>query len=627
MTAARERLLSEREPEEEPRSKSAATDSLRNVFPHVSTLASNVFLDVSTLSWIENYCSDLHLFQSHSMWCEKTVREMKTLSGDRGKGKHPTKVLASLLGQLLTECEHLGPELEKSAVDNLLKAVFVLGEGALATNDSALLVASRGDPTSDPFLIPSSKSGFKARFETFLKVPTWLDALSFWQMRFEKEMNVQEDLDKLREKMKREKKIENGVLNRTCTAWTKPMMVLMMHTWQVNTAMDKNREVLGKYVMKFTQLKPSHVFGAWKKWAFWQKKSRAADDLEDLIRKVEARKKDLEETKVRVQKAKVLVSKASAVNSKIKRKLDEALNILHMPARQPLTLAKIVKGFSKTLGKLKKFLDPFVKECVDDVLLVAPHTIRLAPAFKYTNDFDKMVFLGHPDFLDMDKGAGEDIEGAIRLWLPGQLKGAEEFTYASQPAKTKAGKVVIRWLHNMLKSRWSRQGKSIDKDLLVRTWNKAGIDLEGKDAVDFLCEVVQEVAKSHPMMSEKDLLSRVDDYGDFDDNSSVESLEDEKYLKFHERNPHVNECNALLTTICDMTEEKAGFLSRFRYLSQQDVTVAKEPESKKLRKIREAHLRQAQKRSADSGIVVNVFSQYMGRRVPVIDANVQKVRV
>ena len=115
------------------------------------------------------------------------------------------------------------------------------------------------------------------------------------------------------------------MLNRTCNAWTKPMMVLMMHTWQVNVSMDKNREMLGKYVMKFTELKPSMVFGAWKKWTAKCKRDRADFDLQDLIKKVNDTKKELEETNIRVQRSKVVVSKANAVNAKIQRKLDEAV--------------------------------------------------------------------------------------------------------------------------------------------------------------------------------------------------------------------------------------------------------------------------------------------------------------
>ena len=63
---------------------------------------------------------------------------------------------------------------------------------------------------------------------------------------------------------------------------------------------------------------------------------------------------------------------------------------------------------------------------------------------------------------------------------------------------------------------------------------------------------------------------------------------------------------------------------RFRYITQEDFTMLKEPESKKKRMIRLAHLNQAKKREENSGIVVNTFSSYMGRRVPIIESQVQK---
>jgi hypothetical protein len=85
----------------------------------------------------------------------------------------------------------------------------------------------------------------------------------------------------------------------------------------------------------------------------------------------------------------------------------------------------------------------------------------------------------------------------------------------------------------------------------------------------------------------------------------------------------VNEARGWIEIVKQNHDLQVGLKSRFRYLDQKDITVKTEPESKKKRQIREAHLSQAQKRQADSGIVVNIFSRYMGRRVPVIDSEVQ----
>ena len=133
-----------------------------------------------------------------------------------------------------------------------------------------------------------------------------------------------------------------------------------------------------------------------------------------------------------------------------------------------------------------------------------------------------------------------------------------------------------------------------------------------------------EIAGRNPKMTEKDITLMFEDYGDIDDNSSVESLEDDMYVQFHDMNPQVNDCRALLEIITEVTKTRCNLPLRFRYLDQQDFTLDIEPDSKKKRKIREAHLKQATAREADSGIVVNTFSKYMGKRIPIIDSFVQK---
>ena len=86
----------------------------------------------------------------------------------------------------------------------------------------------------------------------------------------------------------------------------------------------------------------------------------------------------------------------------------------------------------------------------------------------------------------------------------------------------------------------------------------------------------------------------------------------------------MNDCNALLSIICNAFEKKCGLSDRFRYVEHYDFTIAQEPESKKKRRIREGHLEQAKKRESESGLVINTFSQYMGKRIPIIEADVQK---
>jgi len=255
--------------------------------------------------------------------------------------------------------------------------------------------------------------------------------------------------------------------------------------------------------------------------------------------------------------------------------------------------------------------------------------MRLGGLYKWTASMAESSFIPNPhlreEYLEPPPTCASEykLEETLEGWKPGQLKGAEEYTDAFKPSKSKSGKVILDWLVGMLKTRWQRNGKSCNEEILTKLVGGDGVGLEDEESIDLLKDIVMEVAKAHPLMSEKAFLSFVESYGDIDDNSSIESLEDDVYVKFHEENFHVHECNGTLGALASMSEE-SGQRGRFRYVTQEDFTMLKEPESKKKRMIRLAHLNQAKKREDDSGIVVNTFSSYMGRRVPIIDSQVQK---
>ena len=548
--------------------------AIPSVFSSTSVI-SNCFHPAAEFDYVSKYCDDLHLYQSRAVWALKTVSEVKQLA----LSLLPRNVFASVLTHLLIEAESLPPLSTRAKhshpIDNLLRSVFVLGSSLRSTNLSTQHLlnnrlakkknkdknknknknkAEAKDASADPNGASSGShwgaadvecafhqegvEGHKKKLKLILECPTWLDAVQYWEMRLKKEMRLQPYLSKLRKKMIREKKIENGVLNRTCTAWTRPYMSLILDSWKGECGMNHKLQLLGKYFLKCTELKPSHVFEVWKKWAYHRRLSRADEDRSDVIKKVEALKKELEETKGRVSKKKIAVSKAKGANRKIQKELDEALLILNSPPRQPPTLAKIVKKFSNSLTSLNDgFLKPFLHDCTNDIVLVAPHTLRLAPIFKWTHAHDELIFLPHPNVSPYEaKGeeADDTTENKINDWKPGQLKGVDEFTHAFAPSKTKSGKVVLKWLIMLLKQRWSRQGKSANADLLDKLVGGPGPGIVGADGVAFLSEIVQEVAKVHPQMSEKEILSSFDNF-DLDDNSSIESMEDEVYLAFHEK--------------------------------------------------------------------------------------------
>jgi len=366
------------------------------------------------------------------------------------------------------------------------------------------------------------------------------------------------------------------------------------------------------------------------------KKAKQSDILGELLAKIENLKKELKETQMRCMKKNAELSKLKKVIASINEKLQAALTLLNMPARQPPTLAKIVAGFTTAINAFKKLQEPFIDECLATSFETGAWTTKLSPIMKWTHDLGENVsgrkvdsgvneqLLPHPEFDKKNDHDDFDYsdEKTIDKWAPGKCKGSVEETPAFEPFGKKSGRVLVRWISMLLKNRWTKNSKIIDTQILKMLSN--GCNLRGRDMIEVMKEVVLEVASRNPKMTEKDIVGRFEDYGDIDDNSSVESLEDDQYIQFHDMNPHVNDARALLEIITAVVEEKQKLASRFRYLDQKDFTLEVEPESKKKRRIREAHLKQAMAREADSGIIVNVFSKYCGRRIPIVDSFVQR---
>lgn len=399
---------------------------------------------------------------------------------------------------------------------------------------------------------------------------------------------------------------------------------------------QQHHKLTSHFARRLTEVKPSFIFAIWKKFTYLSKKAKQSDILRELLAKIENLKKELKETQMRCMKKNAELSKLKKVIASINEKLQAALTLLNMPARQPPTLAKIVAGFTTAINAFKKLQEPFIDECLATSFETGAWTTKLSPIMKWTHDLGENVsgrkvdsgvneqLLPHPEFDKKNDHDDFDYsdEKTIDKWAPGKCKGSVEETPAFEPFGKKSGRVLVRWISMLLKNRWTKNSKIIDTQILKMLSN--GCNLRGRDMIEVMKEVVLEVASRNPKMTEKDIVGRFEDYGDIDDNSSVESLEDDQYIQFHDMNPHVNDARALLEIITAVVEEKQKLACRFRYLDQKDFTLEVEPESKKKRRIREAHLKQAMAREADSGIIVNVFSKYCGRRIPIVDSFVQR---
>jgi len=308
-----------------------------------TSIINNSYQTYQEVEYLAKFGWDKHLYRSKGMWAEKTIAEARELTESPTCMNH--NVFVAVLTHLLLTIERTRGSMDREEYrflfDNILRSVFILGSGSKATNQSTLELLERRK--SEAFRVPPGKEGERAILKIISKCPTWFSAVQYWRQRYEKELQLQPYLQKLREKMDREKKIENGVLNRTCTAWTRPYMSLVIDNWKSVASLDHNLHLLGKYLLKCTELKPSMIFGAWKKWSTNERLKRADEDKDKVLKAWDLLKMELADTLARVSKKQVAFNKLVLENKKVQKKLDAALAILNSPPRQPPTLAKTVK--------------------------------------------------------------------------------------------------------------------------------------------------------------------------------------------------------------------------------------------------------------------------------------------
>jgi len=184
----------------------------------------------------------------------------------------------------------------------------------------------------------------------------------------------------------------------------------------------------------------------------------------------------------------------------------------------------------------------------------------MLPLYKWTHNLDetkpKEILLPHPEFDKPNEHHyySTNNEEEMNRWKPGKQKGSVESTPAFKPFSTKSGRILTRWIAMLLKTRWTKQGKPTDIDFLQNLSKDCNI--RSRPCIEMMKDMILEIAGRNPLMTEKEIVKMFEDYGDIDDNSSQESLEDDVYVKFHDENPHVNDCRALLTIITSVTESR-----------------------------------------------------------------------
>jgi len=345
-----------------------STNSQLSLLLSQTALISHVSQSERESEWIKKYSLDIHLFKSPTVYNLQIISEMKELTSP-DSGDFNKNILASLLAHLLTEVEaHLPPSKmynnEQNAhslntlqysITQLIKSVFVLGSNSAATNPSSGEIFNRnklrrrkttaadniwaletspgcsggGGSGSKNSLaahnedIVNQDSNLKKRFQTFLQVPTWMEACEYWKARCDKENSLIPYLTRLKNKMTREREIEDRVLNHACTVWTRPLIAIVFDSWSGDVGSDRKLQILGSALFRLTEIKPSQIFAVWKKFTYKSKKSKQVDVLANLMQEIENVKKLLKECQTRCMKKNAELTKLKKINANIEKKLNE----------------------------------------------------------------------------------------------------------------------------------------------------------------------------------------------------------------------------------------------------------------------------------------------------------------
>ena len=163
-----------------------------------TSIISNCYQTAQEVEYLKNFAWDKHLYQSTSMWAEKTVAEARELTAPPTCMSH--NIFISVLTRLLLGTEKsinsMAGENFGFSIDNILRSVFILGSGVKATNLSTLSLLGRRE--TEEFHPPEGLNGDRSVLAIISKCPTWYHAVQYWQQRLDKELKLQPYLQKVR---------------------------------------------------------------------------------------------------------------------------------------------------------------------------------------------------------------------------------------------------------------------------------------------------------------------------------------------------------------------------------------------------------------------------------------------
>ncbi|GMH72480.1 hypothetical protein TrRE_jg7224 [Triparma retinervis] len=414
------------------------------------------------------------------------------------------------------------------------------------------------------FMVPSFRTTPLPTLDQLLKLPTYFDAANEHYSKLKRELGVRPVLMAKLEKLQNERELEARVLNRACDKWANHILRNIIYRWKSEIEMNDKRMLMGKYLLAMTYLKPSTVFKKWKDWYMRAKADRVKSKWSNTKRDLEKLK---EETSLKANRCKDLaqqVRQLKLANDKVKKELKKQQLILHMPARQRKILGKVVACFGRCIKACNKTFVDTIDSSVEDLTSGGLQNVRLANLFSFKHG----QYLPFLKYCEEDK-FDENVEAEIRAWKPGKLK-SREHSRCFEPLNTRAGKILRKFVNYSLMNMGVMYGH----------------EEEGEN---------------------------FDDEATKNDDEKQQNLEKYEKGEKHDHKHHKH-------------HEYRSKPRMGRYITLENLTNLEIPKSASFLKKETARLKRLKEKEDETGVIVQVMSQYCGMRVHVDDAVVNETR-
>jgi len=553
--------------------------------------------NTSEKRWVATYGDDRATFVSFARWAQIKLTEASQLCQC---GALPKNLLASLSAQLAVESlgrlESISPY-AGLALDAVFRSAFILTHNNVPTCSAAVVLLAR--PNHEIFTIPSVE-GFRQRLDLFLACPTYHDHVRWLWAKLKHELALRPALEIRIAARSKERRAEAKAMEAACDRWARMKTYAIFYNWVAETQMDNKRHLLGKYMFYMQGIKPKDIFLRWKNWYRFEKMTRESLKYKNAKEEAERLKRELEKVKKHNQEMTKEIGLLRKEIAALEKKLEEAMAILLMPARQPPSLEKVMKGLSKPFYILKKLLAEQTTEQIGETFRVGEDTLRLAPLYTWKsakggNAMKLDSIRTNENEYDDESDYDDDKEQAIRNFLPGQLP-SKEFSESFYPFQTRPGQRSQRWANNLIRDDWLNT-----PDAARGTLWKTNDDM--KDVKNW-----KSIARS---------VGRMDhcEQPEIEPFVMPERTCDDYYVK----HPEVPEAMEFVKHIHKMNPVGMG-----RYMDQKAITLEEPPETEAEIAAKKERLRRLAARTAETGIVVHVMSKYMGMRIHVMDTGEQK---